>query len=269
MTMSFPSIPPAPRHTFGSVAAAVASFVLTLYALLSRAGAEPPWERKLPFEEAVITYTIEGAETGTEILSIREHGLYQASRHRSSSTTPGDSMETDTLEIKTPNWIYTYDLISGTGEKTVNPTRFLIQGYRELTPEEQARVDRNADRYGPFLPEGSGETTRMHAAEILGYSCDRTETMDTTVHTLHGTDLVLKAQGSVMGKAYSMTATAIDFTKVPEEAFRHPRTITPELVKESESAAREMAGQVLELLKGDMGGGDQGEEVSEYSEKAR
>ncbi|MFH1153720.1 MAG: hypothetical protein V1793_07890 [Pseudomonadota bacterium] len=227
-----------------------AALLILIFTGLSLANEETPWDRKAPFEQAVISYTIQGAETGSETLYIRNYGLEQASYHRTSSTLSGTLTETNTVEITTPNWIYTYDLISETGEKTVNPTRFLIEAYRSLSPEEQKTVWANAKKVGPSILEDISSAMEQNADMILGFSCDRTRMTETTVYTLHGTDIVLKTEGSIMNQAYSMTATAIEKIPVPDKVFKHPRNIMPELVTESETMAREMAMQVMEVLKG-------------------
>ena len=61
--------------------------VLTIMAVLflpifAAAGNDNPWERKLPFENATINYTLSGNEKGTETLYIREYGKETATYHK-------------------------------------------------------------------------------------------------------------------------------------------------------------------------------------------
>ena len=231
------------------VALALTLMFLLAAAPYSGAEAETPWNRKLPFEQAVISYAVQGAETGTETLYVRDWGRERVSSHTTASTVQGRDAASNTVEITTPNWIYTYDLDSKTGEKAVNPVRFLIQAFLSLPLEERPIVAARADIMGiPTIPDPE-TVTEPNTDRILDFPCDRTRSTETVVYTLHGTDLVLRTEGIIMGRPYSMTATAIDLGQVPDHVFRHPESIWPRLIPESEAMAREMADQIIQSLR--------------------
>ncbi|MGA7280082.1 MAG: hypothetical protein WBW79_19255, partial [Desulfocapsaceae bacterium] len=83
------------------------NLLLFVLAVPWMAGAdESPWQKKLPFKEAVITYELSGMENGEEVLYIRDWGR-QTARHRTAATIVlGLKQVSRSIEIVTPEWLY-------------------------------------------------------------------------------------------------------------------------------------------------------------------
>ena len=187
-------------------------YVLILVLLApSLTAAEPnPWLRRLPFEQAVITYQISGMETGQEILYIRDYGERTARYRETSATILGIAQKSSTVEITTPEWIYLFDLREGTGTKSVNPVQLMIDEYDKLTPAEKEKVAGRAEKMAGILSIGLPGTVEEHAREILGLSCDRLKALGSTIYAIHGTGITLLSEIDVMGITVKSAAIAIE-----------------------------------------------------------
>lgn len=238
-------------------------FLLCLIALLWAppaivfAGNASPWEKKLPFKSATIHYTLSGMEEGQETLYIRDYGKERATYHESASTMMGLTSKTSTIEIQTPDFIYSYDLQEREGVKTSNPQKFMIEEYAKLSSAEKKKVTENAKKmgtaYAEAMADGMGGSMDIkiqpNAAEILGYSCDRVEVMGGVTYLLHDTDICLKSDMNMLGMKMLMVATSVQEGNVDDKFFQHPDGIIAEMDAEAEKMVREMAGQVIAMLK--------------------
>lgn len=208
-----------------------------------------PWLPRLPFEQAVITYEISGMETGQEILYIRDFGERTARHRETSATILGITQKSSSVEITTPEWIYTFDLRQGTGSMSVNPVKLMIDEYDKLTPAEQEIVTGQAAKMAGILSAGLPGSVEEHAREILGYSCDRLEALGSTIYSIHGTGITLLSETDVMGIMVKSTATAIDESGADMKYFSFPQGIEPQPSPEADQMARLVAQQTMAALK--------------------
>ena len=227
-------------------------FVVMLLAgpSLVLAGDEMAWEKKLPFKEATIHYTIKGMENGKEILYIRDHGRERATYRDTASNMMGMKTANRTVEFKTPELIYSYDLEKQQGFKGVNPQKYMIEEYDKLSAGEKEKVRENAKKMGAAFTEGMGGEIRPNAAKILGFDCDKVEIMGgSSTYLIHDTDVALKTEMNIMGMKLSMVADSIDKGKADDAFFQHPAGITAEADADSDKMARNMAKQAIAMLK--------------------
>ncbi|MFN2355928.1 MAG: hypothetical protein ABR512_15600 [Desulfopila sp.] len=217
-----------------------------------------PWEKKLPFESAIIHYALSGMEEGEETLYIRDYGKERATYHQSVSTMIGLTANSSTIELQTPYFIYSYDLLEKEGVKTSNPQKFMIEEYAGLSPAEKKKVRENAEKIGTVSAEamaegmgGEGLAVKIehNAVEILGYSCDKVEVMGGVIYLLHDTDICLKSELNVLGMKMEMVATSVREGDVDDTFFQHPAGIRAEMDAEAERIVKEMAGQVVAIFK--------------------
>lgn len=235
-------------------------FLVILWALPAMVFAEDasPWEKKLPFKSATIHYALSGMEEGEEILYIRDYGKERATYHEAVSTMKGLTSKSSTIELQTPDFIYSYDLQEREGVKTSNPQKYMIEEYARLTSAEKKKVTENAQKMGTAYAEamadgmgGGGMAVKIqhNAAEILGYSCDKVEVMGGVTYLLHDSDICLKSEMNVLGMKMEMVATSVQEEKVDDKFFQHPEGIIAEMDAEAETMVREMASQVVAMLK--------------------
>ncbi len=214
------------------------------------AGNELLWEKQLPFKDATIHYVIKGMEEGKETLYVRDNGKEWVTYRESLSNMMGMKTANSTITIKNPDFIYSYDLQKQQGVKAVNPQKYMIQEYNNLSRAEQEKVREGAKKMGAAYTEGMGGTLQPNALEILGYSCDKIEIMGGSAsYLIHDTDVALKTEMNVMGMNLTMLAEAVDKGQVADKFFRHPENITAEVNSQSDEIAKNMATQAIAMLK--------------------
>jgi len=217
---------------------------------LGFAGDELAWEKKLPFKTATISYSIKGMENGKETLYIRDHGKERATYRETTSNMMGMKMTNRTVEFKTPEQIYTYDLEKQQGFKGVNPQKYMIEEYGRLSASEKEKIRENAKKMGAAYAEGMGGDIQQNAAKILGYDCDKVEIMGgSSTYLIHDTDITLKTEMNMMGMKLTMVADSVDKGKVDDKVFDHPAGITAEANSESDKMAKNMARQAIAMLR--------------------
>jgi len=216
---------------------------------------QSPWEKKLPFKSAIIEYAIGGMEEGRETVYIDDYGSKRATYHETVSKMMGMTVTNSTIELVTPDFIYSYDLQSREGVKTSNPQKYLIDEYRKLSAADKQKVRRNAEKMaaastGVMGIEGVSASIEHNAAKILGYSCDKVEIPGGgSSYLMHDTDLLLKSEMEMMGMRMSTVATSFNKGNVDGKYFQHPAGITAEADAEADAMAEEMAGQTVAMLK--------------------
>ncbi len=213
------------------------------------AGNKSPWETKLPFKAASIHYTISGMENGTEVTYIRDYGREVANYHTAKTSMMGMVMMNETVDITTPDWVYSFDLTNHTGTQQVNPEKYMIEEYHRLSKAEQKQVRENGEKMGVSVAEGFGGNVEQNAEKILGYSCDRAEMMGTVAYSIHGTDIPLRVESNMMGMSMKIEATSVDEGKVADKFFQLPEGIEPRLDPQSDAIARSMAKETIDMLK--------------------
>ena len=230
------------RFLFGFMA-------LLLLPLSVSAGEKSPWETKLPFKSATIHYTISGVENGSEVVYIRDYGREVATYHTTKTTMMGMTMVNETVEIDTEEWLYRFDLTEGTGSKSVNPEKYMIEEYNKLSKVEKKRIRETGETMGVTMAEGFGGNVQQNAQKILGYDCDRAEMMGTVVYSIHGSGITLLMESNMMGMSMKIEATSVDKGKVAKKYFEFPQGIEPKFDPQSDAMAREMARQTIAALK--------------------
>ena len=231
------------------IASVLISITVFLLPLISMAADNNPWERKLPFDKATVLYTLSGTEKGTEAMYIRDYGKETATYHKGVNTIMGRAIQTDTVRITTPAWIYTFDLLKKTGKKSVNPQKYMIEEYNILSSAEKDRVMKNAREMGVTMAGGMGGKLEVNAEKILGYDCDRATIMGSTIYSIHETGIPLKVDTAVMGISMQKVATEVNKGSADAKFFEFPAGITPQPDPEGDAMARSMAPQILAMLK--------------------
>ena len=218
--------------------------------LPSVAGADVnPWEKKLPFKNAAIRYEISGMETGEETLYIRNHGQETARHHSGKTSMFGMSVNSRTVQITTPDWIYQFDLEERTGSKSVNPEKLMIEEYNKLSKAEKKQVQKNAEKMGTSMMNGMEGSLEKNSKEILGYSCDKTTFMGSTIYSIHETPIALFSDTNIMGMKVKSIATSIEEGKVDDKYFAFPDGIEPQPNPDADRMAKMMAQQTIAAMK--------------------
>ena len=224
---------------------------LLLFCTSLAMGSTLPWEMRLPFQEAIIHYELKGTQQGTEILYIKEYGKFRAKHHRSKTSIMGMTSSTETIEITEPDWITTYNLSERSGEKITNPSKIYLAEYNKLSSREKSQIDTNSKELGSSLLGQFGGNLEEKKTTILGYDSDVTTVAGfSTIYLLHGTDVPLRSEISIMGIVNSVNATAIDTTSpVPPQVFAPPTGITAVHNQQADAMMVQTIQQVLQTLK--------------------
>ena len=229
-------------------------FVLLLTFLLLSASVfavESPWDKKLPFKEATIYYQIDGMQKGSSTTYIKDYGKKTAVYKDTSMNFLGMTKNTKTLEITTPDWIYTIDLITKEGTKQSNPVKYMKEEFYKLSKSDQKKLVKNSEKLGITTLKNFNGKLEKKAAKILGYTCDKVTMGGMTVYTISDTSLALKSDGNMMGVKYSETAIKIDKGSVPSSKFKIPADVKIYYDEESEEIIKEQAkSTVYNLLEG-------------------
>lgn len=214
-------------------------------------GADLPWEMKLPFKEAIIHYELSGSEKGKETLYLKDHGTLRATHRQTATTMMGVTNKTNTVEIVDPDWVATYDLVEKKGMKTTNPRKVYTAEYSKFNAEEKKNFEKNAKELGASLMGQFGGAVQEKAGKVLGYDCDVTTVAGiSTVHLLHGTDIPLRTETSMMGMKTTNAAIKIETdATLPGNAFAPPQGIVATLNREAEEMMTSMIQHTMETLK--------------------
>ncbi|MCJ7765785.1 MAG: hypothetical protein MUP09_07590, partial [Thiovulaceae bacterium] len=211
--------------------------------------ADSPWDVRLPFKSATIFYEVSGMEKGSETLYIEEYGKKEAKYRKTTGKVMYQIMETDKIEVTTPDWLYDIDMIERTGTKITNPAKVYKQEYKKLTAKEKKTVTANAEKMGKNSMGGMEATVEKNAATLLGYPCDKTTVMGTTVYTIHDTGIALKTESKVMGMSSKSVALKLEKGKVPASVFALPKGVTITFDKEADTMMRTMAKNMIDTFK--------------------
>jgi hypothetical protein len=88
-----------------------------------------------------------------------------------------------------------------------------------------------------------------NAREILGYPCDRTSGLGTTVYSIHGTPISLHSESNIMGVSVKSVATSVEKKRVDERFFKLPEHIVPQPDPEADRMAAIIAERTIAALK--------------------
>lgn len=216
---------------------------------LVQAQKEMPWEQKLPFKNMTVEYALTGMEEGTEVLYIKDSGKMSATYHTTVTSMMGMKMENKTIEIEDPEWIYSFDLVEGIGQKTRNPKKYMMEEYEKLSAADKKAVIENSKKMGGNFMQGMGGEIEQKVTKMLGFDCDRISVMGTTTYNIHNTPITLKMESSIMGLKMSQVATSVKKSKVDDKVFAHPEGIEPVFDEQADAMMRQMAQQTMAWLK--------------------
>ncbi|MEA3405372.1 MAG: hypothetical protein U9R28_06500 [Pseudomonadota bacterium] len=246
-------------------------FVATLLLSTQTFAADNPWDIKLPFKEAAVHYDISGNMKGNKVVYIKNYGRTSAEYTETSMTIFGMTQKQKDLNITTPDWNYSINLLENNGSKQTNPTKYFIEEFNKLSKSEQKKVASNAEKFGVNTLEGMQGKIEKNATEILGYRCDKTEMMGTTVYGIHGSGFPLKMESNMMGMKHSETATKIDKGSVPNSKFVPPENIQYRHDQYADQMMQNYAKNVIQSLLNDQApapmGGMQSAPVQQEADK--
>lgn len=209
-----------------------------------------PWDKKLPFKNAIIDSKISGTMNGENILYIKDYGRTRAEYTNTSMKVFGITQKQKEIIITTPDWIYTIDLLENSGTKQANLKKFMTQEFNNLSKSEQKKVVKNAESQGIATIEGMEGTIQKNATKILGYNCDKVTMTGTILYTISGTDLALKTNGDMMGVKFNQSAISVKKESGPSSRFQPPSNIIFEHDKQTDQMMQDQARTVIrELLK--------------------
>lgn len=212
--------------------------LLTTFFLISVAhAAENPWNSKLPFKEATITYEMTGSMRGAEKVYVRDYGATIAAYRTEPSSMYGGTKKTTELTLTTPKWMYTIDLSDNNGSKQINPKKIILNKFHSLSTADQEKLKVNSEKLGiTVIGEMSGNVEK-NAAKLLGYDCDKVTAMGITAYTLAGTDFPMKVSSSIMG--ISEMVVKIDVRKVDDAKFIVPAGVNIYHDEQADQAIRD------------------------------
>jgi len=210
---------------------------------------ENPWDVRLPFKSATITYDVSGMQSGTEILYVDEYGKKKAIFRKTSGTVMFQTIETNTVEITTDEWLYKIDLNKKSGTKTVNPAKYFKEEYDKLTHKEQQTVNENAKKMGTSLIGGMQGSVEKNVDTILGYKVDKTTMMGSTVYIIHDSSIVLKTESEMMGMSSKSVAVELKKKAVPKNVFDLPKGVKITFDKDADAMMRTMVKSMIDKLK--------------------
>lgn len=207
-----------------------------------------PWEQKLPFKEAIISYKISGMQTGSSTLYLKDYGKTSALYRNATTKILGMSHPESTLNIITREWVYNIDLNEKTGMKQVNPEKYLIEEFNKLSAAEQKKVATNVEEFGISFVTGMDGQVEKNAKTILGYNCDKITMMGTTVYSISNVGLPLKTKSNMMGMKFKEKATEIKKTSVPADKFMVPIGVQIRYTPDDDEVARNHAKMIIQSL---------------------
>lgn len=201
-----------------------------------------PWAQKLPFNQAVINYKIDGTEKGTQTTYIKDGGQNVSKHRKTTMKMMGMKTETATIEITTPEHVISVNLVDKTGSKQINPVKFMIEEYNKLSAADKKKLAANAEKTGMGMMQGMQGKVTPKALKIHGYDCEKVEVMGVKNYLLNGTGIELKTESNMMGVKINVEATSID-TKgaIPATAFEVPAGIKLESIAQADEMAKTMA----------------------------
>lgn len=207
-----------------------------------------PWEKKLPFKNATINYTVSGSMNGEKTIYVKDYGLTRAEYSNTTMKVFGMTQKQKEVIITTPDWLYNINLSENTGTKQTNPKKYMLQEFNNLSKSEKKKVAKNAENYGFSMIEGMSGDFQKNAVKILGYKCDKVTMAGSITYTITGTDLALKTQINAMGIKFAQIATNVNKGSVSSSKFKVPSNINIEHNKKADQMMQKQAKDVIQSL---------------------
>jgi hypothetical protein len=223
--------------------------ILMLTLLVSSAyAASNPWDQKLPFKNATISYKLNGSFKGTSTLYIKDHGQTRAEYVDSEMKILGISNKRKEITITTPDWVYVYNEKDGVINKQTNPVKYMKEEYEKLSASDKKKLVKNMEETGISTVESLNGTVEKGSAEIMGYKCDKVTMAGITTYTMTGTDIVLKTEGGLMGMKENTEAVSIDKGKPANDKFELPSGVEIVYSAEADAISKEHARSAVQML---------------------
>ncbi len=99
-----------------------------------------------------------------------------------------------------------------------------------------------------FMKDMNGKI-EQNVIKILGYSCDRTSAMGNTIYMMHGAPIPLKTETNMAGMKMTSVATSFKEGEADGRFFEHPAGIEAVYNQESDEMSKNMAVQMMAMLK--------------------
>jgi len=226
-------------------------FLFTILFSSTSIAIDNPWDIKLPFKEATIHFDVKGSMSGTKVLYIKDYGRISAEYSDTSMTMFGMKQEHKEVEITTPDWVYSIDLIHNKGSKQTNPMKFFIKEFNQLSKSDQKKVAVNAEKFGINSVQGMGGKVTKNATKILGFNCDKTDVMGTVVYSIVGTGLPLKVESNMMSMQHNETAIRFEKDAGPASKYTPPKNIALKYDRYADQMMQQQAKNMMQNLLND------------------
>jgi riboflavin synthase len=211
---------------------------------------ENPFKPKAPFKSAVVQYTHNGSEKGKSTTYYQ--GTTTADHRQTSTKLWGvDQGTQDTITITEPKKVIVVDLAKRTAKATGNPMDYMAQEYEKLTPAEKARVKKNAEKMGQsMLNLVKGGKAEIKEGTFMGKPVQIVTAMGLKGYVWKDKGVILKQEGSLLGMKLDTVATKVDVgASVPADKFKVPAGIKVVFDKEADQKQRQMAKNMMDMLK--------------------
>jgi len=224
------------------------SLLIVLLFATSASALDNPWDKKLPFKNAIVDYTVSGSMDGEKSVYVKDYGRTIAEHSTISVKMFGMTQEQKEIILTTPDWVYTIDLTEDTGTKQTNPKKYMIQEFNNLSKAKQKKVLKNIETLGTPSMAGTNENLQKNAAKILGYQCDKASMAGTIVFMISGTDFPLDIKTNSMGVKFDQVATSINKKSAPSSKFELPANIHLEHNKQVDQMMQNQAKTMMKYL---------------------
>ena len=198
-----------PLSTLAAAAAVSATALGAAHAIAGEAA------EVYPFQEATLTYKLSGAQNGTRIEVIRDHGRETASFMDFSVSFEGNRQQIRTGSWGTKEWVYTYDYGTQEGSKIANPLL-----------EEIAGIENPQAEYTQFMINAGGQ--QVGADTHNGTKCTVWKIAEAT--TCVSDDLVMQ-YNRIAAPGFNLTVELVsqEFGPVDASRFTKPQADYPEV----------------------------------------
>ena len=211
---------------------------------------DSPWEKKLPFKSATVSYKIKGTMKGTKTIYVKDYGRTQLEERNTKMSMFGMQQLQQEWILTTPEWEYTLDKTTNEASKTANPYKYMIEEYNKLSETDQETVRDNAEKTGfAFIEQGEGEFI-PEDKKILGYKCDKINMMGVKAHVIHGTEFPLAAATNMMGIKMTEMATSVETDRVDSSKFNLPQGVEFVFDAHADQILKQQAKSVINSLLG-------------------
>ncbi|MCB2225731.1 MAG: hypothetical protein KQH53_03555 [Desulfarculaceae bacterium] len=222
------------------------ALVLTL-PLAAMAG-DNPFRPSPPFKTAIIKYAYSGNQSGEATTYFK--GDTRAEYKHLTTKVLGFGSEDNQIIITSPKRMTTIDLKKNEAFYTGNYMTYMAEEYDKLSPAEKKQVKKNAEAMGKNFMAMMGGKPQVSQGKFMGKPVDIVSAAGMTSYTWRGKNVVLKQKGSIMGVEMNMTATQISVgVPVPSSKLKPPAGITPQFNAEADQKQREMAHNIMNMLK--------------------